>query len=52
VAVRLTQWRYSTEVYADPVLLEILARQPEGDLGPVLPPSGDSCVLAAVIRDR
>ena len=38
VAVLLTQWRHSAEVYADPVLLEILTREPEGDLGPVPAP--------------
>ena len=31
VAVFLTQWRHSAEVYADPVLLEILTREAEGD---------------------
>jgi hypothetical protein len=42
VAVLLTQWRHSAEVYADPVLLEILTREPEGDLGPVpAPPGGE-----------
>jgi hypothetical protein len=42
VAVFLTQWRHSAEVYADPVLLEILTTAPEGDLGPVpAPPSGE-----------
>lgn len=40
VAVLLAQWRHSAEVYADPVLLEILTREPEGDLGPVPPPPG------------
>jgi hypothetical protein len=34
VAVLLTQWRHTAEVYADPVLLEILSREPEGDFGP------------------
>lgn len=38
VAVLLTQWRHSAEVYADPVLLEILTREPEGDLGSVPAP--------------
>jgi hypothetical protein len=33
VAVLLTQWRHTAEVYADPVLLDILTREPEGDLG-------------------
>jgi hypothetical protein len=40
VAVLLTQWRHSAEVFADPVLLEILTREPEGDLGPVPTPPG------------
>src|ERR1019366_7446184 len=40
VAVLLTQWRHSAEVHADPVLLEILTREPEGDLGPVPAPPG------------
>lgn len=40
VAVLLTQWQHTAEVYADPVLLEILTREPEGDLGPVpVPPA-------------
>jgi hypothetical protein len=41
VAVCLTQWRHSAEVYADPVLLDILTRELEGDLGPVPPPPAD-----------
>jgi hypothetical protein len=40
VAVLLTQWRHSAEVYADPVLLEILTGEPEGDLGRVPAPLG------------
>ena len=40
VAVLLTQWRHTAEVFADPVLLEILTREPEGDLGPVPTPPG------------
>jgi hypothetical protein len=40
VAVLLTQWRHSAEAFADPVLLEILTREPEGDLGPVPIPPG------------
>jgi hypothetical protein len=40
VAVLLTQWQHTAEVYADPVLLEILTREPEGDLGPVPVPPG------------
>jgi hypothetical protein len=38
VAVLLTQWRHSAEVYADPVLLELLTAEPEGDIGPVPAP--------------
>jgi hypothetical protein len=36
VAVLLAQWRHTAEVYADPVLLEILSREPDGDFGPVV----------------
>jgi hypothetical protein len=36
VAVLLAQWRHTAEVYADPVLLEILSREPEGDFGPAV----------------
>lgn len=35
IAVLLTQWKHSAEVYADPALHAILTREPEGDLGPV-----------------
>ncbi|MFD4430049.1 hypothetical protein [Nocardia sp. NPDC058497] len=35
LAVLLTQWRHSAELYADPALLELVTREPEGDLGPV-----------------
>ncbi|HEX6685168.1 MAG TPA: hypothetical protein VF062_20425 [Candidatus Limnocylindrales bacterium] len=38
VAVLLAQWRHTAEVYADPVLLEILSREPEGDFGPAVVP--------------
>jgi hypothetical protein len=41
VAVLLTQWRHTAEVYADPVLLEILLREPEGDFGPAVIPGGE-----------
>jgi hypothetical protein len=42
VAVLLTQWRHSAEVYADPVLLEVLTTEPGGDIGPVpAPPDGE-----------
>jgi hypothetical protein len=41
IAVLLTQWRHSAEIYADPTLLEILTREPEGDFGPArLPKAG------------
>jgi hypothetical protein len=40
VAVLLTQWKHSAEVYADPVLYETLTSEPEGDLGPVPVPVG------------
>lgn len=36
VAVLLTQWRHTAEVYADPVLLELLSREPKGDFGPAV----------------
>lgn len=38
IALLLTQWRHSAEIYADPDLFAILTREPEGDLGPVPPP--------------
>jgi hypothetical protein len=41
VAVLLSQWRHSAEVHADPVLLEILTSEPEGDMGPVPTPPGE-----------
>lgn len=40
IALLLEQWRHSAEVYADPALLAILTREPEGDLGPVPRPGG------------
>ncbi|OKJ13569.1 hypothetical protein [Kitasatospora sp. CB01950] len=40
IAVLLTQWRHSAEIYADPALLAVLTREPEGDLGPVPVPEG------------
>ena len=40
VAVLLAQWRHTAEVYSDPVLLDILLREPEGDLGPAAVPGG------------
>lgn len=39
IAVLLTQWKHSAEIYADPALLEILTREPDGDLGPVPRPA-------------
>jgi hypothetical protein len=39
IALLLTQWRHSAEVYADPDLFAILIREPDGDLGPIpVPP--------------
>lgn len=38
VSALLTQWRHTAEVYADPGLLDILTREPEGDLGPAPKP--------------
>ncbi|HJD80934.1 hypothetical protein [Kitasatospora aureofaciens] len=35
IALLLTQWKHNAEIYADPDLLAILTREPEGDLGPV-----------------
>ena len=35
IALLLTQWKHSAEIYADPALLAILTREPDGDLGPV-----------------
>jgi len=42
VAVLLTQWRHSAEVYADPDLLASVASVPEADVGRVPAPPGDS----------
>jgi hypothetical protein len=42
IAVLLTQWRHSAEIYADPALLEMLTLEPEGDVGPVPAPEGGS----------
>lgn len=39
VALLLTQWRHSAEVYADPALHASLTSEPEGDLGPAPDPS-------------
>jgi hypothetical protein len=41
IALLLTQWRHSAEIYADPALLDILTREPDGDLGSVPLPQGD-----------
>ncbi|GAB3812645.1 hypothetical protein GCM10027605_54840 [Micromonospora zhanjiangensis] len=38
VAVVLAQWRHTAEVYADPGLLGVLTREPEGDFGPAPTP--------------
>lgn len=38
IAVLLSQWRHTAEIYSDPVLLEALTREPEGDLGSVWAP--------------
>ena len=43
IALLLTQWRHSAEIYADPALLAILTREPEGDLGPVPVPQKNVC---------
>lgn len=41
IAILLTQWRHTAEVYADPALLEILTRDHDGvDYGPVPRPEG------------
>jgi hypothetical protein len=42
VAVLLAQWRHTAEVYADPLLLEILTREPAGDFGPAPTPDAES----------
>ncbi|WFE21492.1 hypothetical protein O7621_27310 [Solwaraspora sp. WMMD937] len=38
IATLLGQWRHTAEIYSDPALLEIINREPEGDLGVVDPP--------------
>lgn len=40
VAVLLAQWRHTAEIYADPTLLDIISREPEGDFGPAQPSAG------------
>lgn len=34
IALLLVQWRHSAEIHADPALLALLTREPDGDLGP------------------
>lgn len=41
IALLLTQWRHTAEVHADPALLALLTREPEGDLGPAAAPGAD-----------
>jgi hypothetical protein len=41
LALALTQWRHTAEVYADPALLAMVTREPDGDLGLVPRPGGD-----------
>ncbi|MFI9328498.1 hypothetical protein ACIGZJ_13245 [Kitasatospora sp. NPDC052868] len=41
IALLLTQWRHSAEIYADPALHAILTREPDGDLGPVPMPEAE-----------
>lgn len=41
LAVLLTEWRHTAELHADPALLELITREPEGDLGPVPIPGGE-----------
>ncbi|MFD7589423.1 hypothetical protein ACFV84_28785 [Kitasatospora sp. NPDC059811] len=38
IALLLTQWRHSAEVHADPALLALITREPDGDLGPAAMP--------------
>jgi hypothetical protein len=40
LASLLTQWRHTAELHADPALLDLVTREPEGDLGPVPFPGG------------
>ncbi|MFI9325877.1 hypothetical protein ACIGXI_39695 [Kitasatospora aureofaciens] len=35
IALLLTQWKHSAEIYADPALYTVLTREPDGDFGPV-----------------
>jgi hypothetical protein len=41
IAILLTQWRHSAEVYADPALHALVARTPEGDFGRAETPGND-----------
>src|SRR5579859_2092006 len=41
VAVLLAQWRHTAEVHADPELLAILTREPDGDFGPATVPCAE-----------
>ncbi|RJO77174.1 hypothetical protein D5S18_09185 [Nocardia panacis] len=41
VATLLDQWRNSAEIYADPVLMELVRQNPEGDFGPVPIPKAE-----------
>lgn len=52
IAVLLTQWRHSAEVYADPALLETLTAAPEGDLGSVSAPSGQVSMAKLSCRSK
>lgn len=42
IALLLTQWRHSAEIYADPTLHALLTREPDGDLGPVPVPESEA----------
>lgn len=42
IALLLTQWRHSAEIYADPALYALLTREPEGDLGTVPAPEDEA----------
>ncbi|MFJ9772323.1 hypothetical protein ACIRVF_13940 [Kitasatospora sp. NPDC101157] len=35
IALLLTQWKHSAEIYADPALYAVLTRESDGDFGPV-----------------
>ncbi|MEV8115766.1 hypothetical protein AB0O69_12850 [Streptomyces xiamenensis] len=38
LALLLSQWRHSAEIYADPALHAAITQEPEGDLGPAPAP--------------